>query len=70
MCAGVVLVLSSLRDVTSTMLILAGVGLTYFLAALTATVQFVASEQQLAAIIGHLPVMGVCLDLRPGCNVR
>lgn len=50
-CAGLVLGLSALRDVSSTMLILAGLGLTYFFAALAATVQFVATEQQLAAII-------------------
>ena len=50
-CAGVVLILSALRGVTSTMLILGGVALTYLFAAMTATVQFVATEQQLASIV-------------------
>jgi iron complex transport system permease protein len=50
-CAGLVVGLSALRGVTSTVLILAGVGLTYLFSALTATIQFVATEQQLAAII-------------------
>lgn len=50
-CAGLVLGLSALRGITSTMLVLGGVGLTYLFSALTATIQFVATEQQLAAII-------------------
>jgi iron complex transport system permease protein len=50
-CALLVLGLSALRGVTSTMLILGGVALTYLFSALTATIQFVATEQQLAAII-------------------
>jgi iron complex transport system permease protein len=50
-CAGVVIAVSSLRGVSATALILAGVGLTYFFGALTATVQFIATEQQLGAII-------------------
>ncbi len=50
-CAATVLGLASLRNVSAMVLILAGVGLTYFFSALTATVQFVASEQQLAAIV-------------------
>lgn len=50
-CAGIVIAISSLSGISSTALILAGVGLTYFFGALTATVQFVATEQQLAAII-------------------
>jgi iron complex transport system permease protein len=50
-CASAVLGISVMRGMTSTMLILAGVALTYLFAALTATVQFVATEQQLAAII-------------------
>ncbi|MEQ1758530.1 MAG: iron ABC transporter permease [Vicinamibacterales bacterium] len=50
-CAGLVLGLSALRGITSTMLVLGGVGLTYLFSALTATIQFVATEQQLSAII-------------------
>lgn len=50
-CAGIVVAVSSLSGISSTALILTGVGLTYFFGALTATVQFVATEQQLAAII-------------------
>lgn len=50
-CAGAVLGISALRGMTSMMLILGGVALTYLFGALTATVQFVATEQQLAAII-------------------
>ena len=50
-CALAVLGLASLRGVSSMVLVLAGVGLTYLFGALTATIQFVASEQQLAAII-------------------
>ncbi len=51
LCAAVVLGLASLRGVNSLVLILGGVGLTYLFGALTASVQFVASEQQLASII-------------------
>jgi iron complex transport system permease protein len=50
-CAGAVLAISATRGMTPTMLILGGVALTYLFGALTATVQFVATEQQLAAII-------------------
>ncbi len=50
-CATVVLGLASVRRVSPVVLVLAGVGLTYLFAALTASVQFVASEQQLAAIV-------------------
>jgi iron complex transport system permease protein len=50
-CAAVVLGLASARRVSPVVLVLAGVGLTYLFAALTASVQFVASEQQLAAIV-------------------
>ena len=50
-CAGLVLGFSAMRGVSSIMLILAGVGLTYLFNALTATIQFVATEQQLAAIV-------------------
>jgi iron complex transport system permease protein len=69
-CAAVVLSFSALRGVTSTMLILGGVALTYLFAALTATVQFVATEQQLAMIVqwtfGSLNGVTwneVCIDL-------
>ena len=51
LCALLVLGLASLRGVSSVVLVLAGVGLTYLFGALTAAVQFVASEQQLAAIV-------------------
>ncbi|NOT27931.1 MAG: iron ABC transporter permease [Acidobacteria bacterium] len=50
-CAGLVLAFSTLRDVTSTILVLGGVGLTYLFIALMNTVQFVATEQQLPVII-------------------
>lgn len=50
-CAALVLGLSALRGITSAMLVLGGIGLTYLFSALTATVQFVATEQQLAAIV-------------------
>jgi len=50
-CAGLVLLLSSLRGVSATMLILCGVAFTYLFGALTATIQFISSEQQLAAMI-------------------
>jgi len=51
LCAGLVLGFSALRGVSSITLILGGVGLTYLFGAATATVQFVATEQQLAAIV-------------------
>lgn len=51
LCALIVLGLASLRGVTSMMLILGGVALTYLFGALTATVQFASNEQQLAAIV-------------------
>ena len=51
LCAAVVLGLASLRGVNAMVLILGGVGLTYLFSAMTATVQFVASEQQLASIV-------------------
>ncbi|EJM95639.1 iron ABC transporter permease [Herbaspirillum sp. YR522] len=50
-CALLVLGLAALRGVTATMLVLGGIGLTHLFAALTASVQFVASEQQLSAIV-------------------
>jgi len=51
LCATLVLAFSALRGVSSTMLVLGGVGLTYLFSALTASVQFVATEQQLSAIV-------------------
>lgn len=51
LCAVVVLGLASLRGVNAMVLILGGVALTYLFSAMTATVQFVASEQQLASIV-------------------
>ena len=51
LCAMVVLGLAALRGVSSIMIILAGVGLTYFFSALTATMQFLATEEQLSAIV-------------------
>jgi len=51
MCAALVLAFSALRGVSATMLVLGGVGLTYLFGALTASVQFIATEQQLSAII-------------------
>jgi iron complex transport system permease protein len=51
LCAVVVLALAAVRGVSPLVLVLAGVGLTYLFAALTASVQFIASEQQLAAIV-------------------
>ena len=51
LCAAVVLGLASMRGVNAMVLILGGVGLTYLFSAMTATVQFVASEQQLASIV-------------------
>ena len=50
-CAVVVLGLAAVRGVSPVVLVLAGVGLTYLFGALTASVQFIASEQQLAAIV-------------------
>ena len=51
LCATLVLAFSALRGVSATMLVLGGVGLTYLFSALTASVQFVATEQQLSAIV-------------------
>jgi iron complex transport system permease protein len=51
LCATLVLAFSALRGVSASMLVLGGVGLTYLFSALTASVQFVATEQQLAAIV-------------------
>ena len=51
LCAVCVLGLTALRGVNAIVLVLAGVALTYLFGALTATLQFLASEQQLAAIV-------------------
>ena len=50
-CALIVLGLAALRGIGGTVLVLAGVGLSYLFGALTATLQFVATEQQLAVIV-------------------
>jgi iron complex transport system permease protein len=50
-CAAFVLILSSLRGVSATMLVLCGVAFTYLFGALTATIQFISSEQQLVTIV-------------------
>lgn len=50
-CAVLVLAFSSLRGVSATVLILSGVALTQLFGALTAALQFIASEQQLASIV-------------------
>ena len=50
-CAVGVLGLATLRGVSAIVLVLAGVAFTYLFGALTATIQFFASEQQLAAIV-------------------
>lgn len=50
-CAVFVLGLAGLRGVNAIVLVLAGVAFTYLFGALTATIQFFASEQQLAAIV-------------------
>ncbi|RYF53271.1 MAG: iron ABC transporter permease [Comamonadaceae bacterium] len=50
-CAAAVLALASLRGVSAMVLVLAGVAFTYLFGALTAALQFFASEQQLAAIV-------------------
>lgn len=51
LCAAVVLGLAAVRGVNAVVLVLGGVGLTYLFSAMTATVQFVASEAQLASIV-------------------
>lgn len=50
-CAAGVLGLAAMRGVNAIVLVLAGVAFTYLFGALTATLQFFASEQQLAAIV-------------------
>ena len=51
LCAGIVLVIAGLRGVAATTMILAGIGLTYLFSAFTATIQFIATEEELAAIV-------------------
>lgn len=51
LCAFLVYGIARIRGVTPETLILAGIGLMYLFGALTATLQFVASEQQLMAVI-------------------
>lgn len=50
-CAAIVLGIAGLSGVSATTIILAGIGLTYLFSALTATLQFVATQEQLAAIV-------------------
>lgn len=50
-CAAALLGLAIARGVSSMMLVLGGIGLTYLFNALDATVRFIATEQQLSAII-------------------
>ena len=51
LCAGIVLGIAGLSGISATTIILAGIGLTYLFSALTATLQFVATQEQLAAIV-------------------
>ncbi len=51
LCAAIVLVIAGLRGVAATTMILAGIGLTYLFSAFTATIQFIATEEELAAIV-------------------
>lgn len=51
LCAGFVLGIAGLGGTSATTIILAGIGLTYLFSALTATLQFVATQEQLAAIV-------------------
>lgn len=50
-CALIVLGIAGLSGVSPTTIILAGIGLTYLFSAMTATLQFVATQEQLAAIV-------------------
>lgn len=50
-CAVVVLCIAGLRGVSATTMILAGIGLTYLFSAFTATLQFIATDEELAAIV-------------------
>lgn len=51
LCAAFVLGIAGLGGGSATTIILAGIGLTYLFSALTATLQFVATQEQLAAIV-------------------
>jgi iron complex transport system permease protein len=51
LCAFLVYGIAKIRGVTPETLILAGIALMYFFGALTATLQFIASEEQLQAVI-------------------
>nr|WP_319483747.1 iron ABC transporter permease [uncultured Cohaesibacter sp.] len=51
LCAGIVLGIAGLSGISATTIILAGIGLTYLFSAFTATLQFVATQEQLAAIV-------------------
>jgi iron complex transport system permease protein len=51
LCAAIVLSIASARGATVTIIILAGTALTYLFSALTATLQYFASEQALASIV-------------------
>lgn len=50
-CAAIVLGIAGLSGISATTIILAGIGLTYLFSAFTATLQFVATQEQLAAIV-------------------
>lgn len=50
-CAVFVLGLAAMRGISGNILVLAGVGLSYLFGALTETLQFIATEQQLAMIV-------------------
>lgn len=51
LCAFLVYGLAKIRGVTPEAVILAGIALMYFFSALTATMQFIATEEQLAAVV-------------------
>ncbi|GAB2186542.1 FecCD family ABC transporter permease [Roseibium sp. LAB1] len=51
LCAAIVLGIAGLSGVSATTIILAGIGLTYLFSAFTATLQFVATQEQLSAIV-------------------
>ena len=51
LCVLLVLFIASLRGISVTTIILTGIALTYLFSALTATIQFIATEEQLAAVV-------------------
>ncbi|MEM9313392.1 MAG: iron ABC transporter permease [Pseudomonadota bacterium] len=51
LCAAIVLGIAGLGGISATTIILGGIGLTYLFSAMTATLQFVATQEQLAAIV-------------------